>query len=77
MTVDWYPMIDRELCTNCLVCFEFCPHEVYTLEDEAPLVVKPENCIFRCHGCENQCPSGAIRYYGDDGRKPGRIIMDL
>lgn len=77
MSVDWYPMIDREICTNCLVCYEFCPHEVYILEEETPQVVNPENCIFRCHGCENQCPSGAISYFGDDGRKPGMIIIDL
>lgn len=77
MAVDWYPVIDREKCTDCLVCYEFCPNEVYILEDESPVVVRPENCISGCHGCENQCPSGAITYFGDNGQKPGMRIISF
>lgn len=70
MSLDWYPIINRDYCTECLVCYEFCPHEVYTLEDDEPVVTRPENCISRCHGCEKQCPNEAITYFGDDGTKP-------
>ncbi len=77
MTVDWYPIINRNVCTNCLICFEFCPNQVYVLEDESPLVVKPEYCVFGCHGCKNQCPNGAITYFGDDGKKQGMLIINL
>ena len=26
-------------------------------------------CIEGCHGCERQCPQGAISYFGDDGTR--------
>ncbi|MGE5423560.1 MAG: ferredoxin family protein [Ignavibacteriales bacterium] len=68
MSLDWYPIIDQEKCTECLICYDFCPHEVYILEDDKPIVTRPENCISRCHGCEKQCPSEAITYFGDDGK---------
>ncbi len=77
MSADWYPMINRDKCTGCLICYDFCPHGVYSLEDDSPLVVNPDNCISRCHGCENQCPSGAITYFGDDGIKPRMITINL
>ncbi|NPV27559.1 MAG: ferredoxin family protein [Firmicutes bacterium] len=67
MAKDWYPIIDEEKCSGCLICANFCPHDVYEIVDERPLVVRPDNCISRCHGCENQCPELAIRYYGDNG----------
>ena len=70
MSVDWYPIIDREKCIECLICYDFCQHEVYSLEEEKLVVIKPENCISRCHGCQKQCPNDAITYFGDDGKKP-------
>lgn len=66
MSKEWYPIVNYDLCISCGVCHEFCPHGVYeSNEDGSPLVVRPEGCIQGCHGCENQCSSGAISYYGD------------
>jgi NAD-dependent dihydropyrimidine dehydrogenase PreA subunit len=66
MSFGWYPIIDKEVCIVCSVCYDFCTHGVYEWdEEEGPIVVQPEGCVHGCHGCENQCPSGAIRYYGD------------
>lgn len=72
MSLGWYPIVNKEVCSTCGICYDFCPHDVYEWnEDEGPVVVRPENCINRCHGCENQCPSQAIRYFGDE---PVKII---
>lgn len=71
MSKGWYPQIATDLCIGCSICFEFCPHGVYEWDEQAeqPQVVQPDECIHGCHGCENQCPSQAITYYGD---LPGR-----
>ena len=73
MSLGWYPIVNGELCSSCGVCYGFCSHGVYEWnEEDGPIVVQPENCIHGCHGCENQCPSQAIRYYGDlPGKKTG------
>jgi len=73
MSADWYPKIDYLKCTKCLTCYDFCPHEVYSLNDDTPVVAKPENCISGCHGCENRCPEGALSYIGDTAS--GKILF--
>ncbi|MDD3893523.1 MAG: ferredoxin family protein [Syntrophomonadaceae bacterium] len=72
MSFSWYPLVDNQRCSGCSVCYDFCPHDVYEwdVSKEKPLVVKPENCIHNCHGCEDKCPAQAIKYHGD---LPGRI----
>lgn len=77
MSKDWYPIINYENCTQCQICYEFCNNEVYEWEeDKGPMVVKPEGCIDKCHGCEFQCPGGAIRYHGDlPGKRVGGALI--
>ncbi|MGB9730263.1 MAG: 4Fe-4S dicluster domain-containing protein [Caldisericum sp.] len=66
MTKNWYPIIDYNRCTLCLSCYNFCPHEVYSISsDGRPIVVNPENCVEMCRGCQKICPASAISYYGD------------
>lgn len=52
-----------------MVCNNMCKHGVYKPDSELskPKVVYGNGCIHGCHGCENQCPAGAIHYFGDDG----------
>jgi len=73
MSLGWYPIVNDELCNRCGICFDFCSHSVYEWsEEEGPIVIQSENCIHGCHGCENQCSSQAISYYGDlPGKKTG------
>lgn len=67
MTKLWYPVIDYVKCTECGTCIEKCSHGVYNKEKvPAPIVISPENCIDKCHGCGNLCPVGAITYVGDN-----------
>lgn len=69
MSVNWYPVIDYEKCIGCMACSNLCRHGVYKLDADSnkPKVVYGNGCIYGCHGCERQCPAGAIHYFGDDG----------
>jgi len=71
MSVNWYPVVNEAICNNCMICVDFCSHGVYDKEMKDPSVVKPENCIEGCRGCQNKCPLGAINYIGDDGGSGG------
>jgi len=67
MAKMWYPVIDYVACLECGACIEKCPHGVYDREKSpSPIVVNPDNCIDKCHGCGNLCPVGAITYVGDN-----------
>jgi len=67
MAKMWYPVIDYVKCIDCGACNEKCKHGVFDAEKApSPVVVKPESCIDKCHGCGNLCPVGAITYVGDN-----------
>ncbi|NPV53211.1 MAG: ferredoxin family protein [Firmicutes bacterium] len=74
MAKTWYPVIDRDKCTECLECVNFCPHGVYAVIDGKPVVVNPDNCVEFCKGCSKICPSEAIHYEGSSAgakERPG------
>ncbi|HOL21657.1 MAG TPA: ferredoxin family protein [bacterium] len=72
MAKNWYPIIDYSKCTGCLSCVKFCPHDVYKVKDEKPVVAAPENCVEFCRGCQKgACQYDAITYYGDKEKKEG------
>ncbi|MEN6617168.1 MAG: 4Fe-4S binding protein [Syntrophorhabdus sp.] len=53
------PYISRSLCTNCGVCIEICPYEVFGRDDETVVVKVPEDCI-ECASCVEHCECNAI-----------------
>lgn len=66
MSRNWYPIIDYDNCVGCLSCVKFCPHGVYEIEGGKPSVVRPENCVEFCKGCQRgACESKAINYFGE------------
>ena len=69
MSKGWYPVVDDAKCIGCMICNDMCKHGVYKPDETTgkPNVVYPMGCIHGCHGCERQCPSGAIHYFGNDG----------
>lgn len=66
MSKGWYPVINYELCAECGGCVDMCKHGVYNkAKAPRPVVVYPEGCVQGCRGCGNNCPNGAIEYFGD------------
>ena len=67
MAKNWYPVIDILECAECGTCVAKCSHGVYDKSKApVPVIVAPDSCIDRCHGCGNKCPKGAITYEGDN-----------
>ncbi len=59
----WYPIIDEQVCQNCLECVNFCLFGVYTIqENQTPLVEQPDQCRDGCPACSRVCPAGAILF---------------
>jgi len=56
----WYPVVDRQRCTDCRQCQEFCLFGVYSAEDDHLAVSEPDNCKPGCPACARVCPEGAI-----------------
>ncbi len=66
MAKQWYPIINYEKCIGCLVCLNFCPHDVFERGgDGKPKVARPGNCVEFCKGCGKICDQKAIAFFGD------------
>ncbi len=62
-SINWFPTIDSDNCTNCGVCFTFCPKKVFSkLQDKKIAVVAPYECVLLCSGCIPKCPQRAISF---------------
>ena len=59
-TDAWYPVIDREWCTACGQCHDFCFFGVYEMENGTVSVKQPQNCKNNCPACARICPSKAV-----------------
>jgi len=52
-------VIDRDTCTGCGTCVEWCPTDAIVLDDEG-LALRDENACFGCGVCSRFCPEEAI-----------------
>lgn len=52
-------VIDRDACTGCGTCVEWCPTEAIALDHEG-LALRDENACFGCGVCSRFCPDEAI-----------------
>lgn len=60
---NYYPEIDHEQCTQCLICTERCPMEAMAENDEAGnmgVEINRDRCI-GCGLCATACPENAIK----------------
>ena len=67
-----YPSIDKELCTLCGKCGDFCNYNAI-IPAKNEVVVFKESC-HDCGGCKLVCPTGAITY---EKREIGRIFKGI
>ena len=63
--VPWYPVIDRERCSGCGTCHDYCLFSVYSRDAAKPAgervrVTAPLNCKTGCPACARLCPEGAL-----------------
>lgn len=61
-TGDWRiytPSIDYEKCTNCMICYAYCPESAMSIETGGRPVIDMENCK-GCMICYRECPTKAI-----------------
>ena len=56
----WHPVIDKERCTECSKCHDFCLFGVYSVEKGKVKVTQPQSCKNNCPACARVCPSRAI-----------------
>jgi NAD-dependent dihydropyrimidine dehydrogenase PreA subunit len=50
---------DRDLCINCGMCLDVCPHAVFEADGRAVRLAHPAACM-ECGACALNCPSLAI-----------------
>jgi Pyruvate/2-oxoacid:ferredoxin oxidoreductase delta subunit len=57
----WFPVLDRQRCTDCKQCLNFCLFDVYAVDDAGHVQVRnPANCKNECPACARVCPEAAI-----------------
>jgi NAD-dependent dihydropyrimidine dehydrogenase PreA subunit len=76
--IPWDPKIDYSKCTACGKCAEFChmqTFEIQTINGKKKTIVKPNQCVVFCHGCEEICPAKAITH--PDEEQTQKVIDKL
>ncbi len=56
---EWYPRLDRNLCTGCGDCIAACPTSALAQVGGKAALASPEKCTY-CAACETICPVDAI-----------------
>jgi len=51
--------VDSEKCNGCSKCVEFCPVDVFTIDNKKSFPLHPENCL-GCGTCVAVCKQKAI-----------------
>lgn len=54
------PLIERQMCTNCLICWIFCPEPAIFMDENGLVQIDYEHCK-GCGICAEECPRKAIR----------------
>ncbi len=73
------PVIDPDLCVNCVQCILVCPTDVFAARRSAVntvVAVKPERCE-ECLACFKQCPTDAIFNRSGEVKGDVKSILNL
>lgn len=75
---SWYPIIDKDRCTNCGQCANFCLFGVYEIKEGKVHVINPKGCKNNCPACARICPQTAIIFpkYQQGGAIGGSDLID-
>ncbi len=68
-TGDWRsqrPVVDKEKCIKCGMCWIFCPDMAYSQDDEGYYEADMEYCK-GCGICAHECPKDAISMVAEEG----------
>ena len=59
------PVINRDKCTKCSLCWLYCPEPAFEIDEEGYPVVKYDWCK-GCGICFNECPVNAIEMVSEE-----------
>ena len=68
-TGDWRsqrPVLDKEKCIKCGMCWIFCPDMAYSQDDDGYFIADMEYCK-GCGICVHECPKDAITLVPEEG----------
>ncbi len=54
------PVIERRLCTNCLICWIYCPEPAIYMDNAGNVQIDYDHCK-GCGICAEECPRKAIK----------------
>jgi NAD-dependent dihydropyrimidine dehydrogenase PreA subunit len=62
--IEWFPAVDTEKCTGCMICHDFCPKNVFSEDknNKTVVVFNPYSCVVLCTGCIPKCKQDAITF---------------
>ncbi len=69
-TGDWSsqtPVLDKEKCIKCGMCWIFCPEMAYNQQDEEGYFIVDLNYCKGCGICAHECPKDAITMVEKEG----------
>lgn len=64
------PVIDMERCTNCMICWVYCPDSSITVEDGKVTGIDVTHCK-GCGICAQECPRKAIKMVEESSATEG------
>ena len=53
------PKVEASKCDGCGNCVDVCPADVFEIDEDKAVVVRPDDCV-ECMACLENCPTEAI-----------------
>ncbi|TKV70670.1 ferredoxin family protein [Rhizobium sp. AU243] len=68
-------VLDNDVCTDCNLCVQVCPTNVFEAMPEGPPVILRQDSCQTCFMCEAYCPVDAL-YVDPDAETVHRLTLD-